>query len=224
VIDSEEIKKYLNLIRISDTFFPLGSFAMSQAMEELISEHVYERSQLGSVMNLYLEKIWKSFDYKIFMIARERVRNNDIKGLVELDNICYASKLTEENRSTLTKMGKGLLSAIRLKEGAVAQNYMTMVNDKTAPGTFPVAMAVVSEDIGLGELGAISLIYVNMMEVMASLVRMGFIDYIDGQRMLEELIKGIEIEDKSMDLNQSFPVVDIFSMRHELNPSRMFIS
>ncbi|MDG7048211.1 MAG: hypothetical protein JRN61_04485 [Nitrososphaerota archaeon] len=224
MIESEEIKKYLNLVRVSDTFFPLGSFAMSQAMEELISEHIYEKSQLVSVMSLYLEKIWKSFDYKIFMIAYEIARNNDIEGLIELDNICYASKLTEENRSTLTKMGKGLLSAIRLKEGAVAQNYMTVVNDKTAPGTFPVAIAVVSVDIGLGELGAISLIYVNMMEVMASLVRMGFIDYIDGQNMLDELIRGINIEDKSMGLNQSFPAVDIFSMKHELNPSRMFIS
>jgi len=223
-MDTEEIKKYLNLIRLSDTFFPLGSFAMSQGMEELVSEKIINKGRLNSAINLYLEKIWKSFDLKIFMMAYNRFKENDINGLVELDNLCYASKLAEENRSTLTKMGKGLLSALKLKEGTIAQKYMNMVMDRSTPGTYPVTMAAVAFDTNLAELGAISLIYVNMMEVTASLVRMGFIDYIDAQEILDGAIQKITMEEGTADLNQSFPAVDVYSMRHETNPSRMFIS
>ena len=75
------------------------------------------------------------------------------------------------------------------------------------------------------ELGALSLLYVNMMEVIASLVRMGIIDYIEAQEILSNATKSIQANRlKLADLHQSFPLADIASMRHELSQSRMFMS
>ncbi len=220
----EETKKYLSLLRLSDTFFPLGSFAMSQGMEELVSEHIFEKQKIPEVISLYLEKIWKTYDYKIFKMALEKARTQDIEGLIDLDNLCYVSKLTEESRFAMIKMGKGLLTALLLQQGTLAYKYKEMIGKGTSPGTYPVALAIVSEEMGLGELGAISLIYINLMEVIASLVRMGYIDYIEAQNILSKIISKLTLNFDSTEISQSFPAVDIFSMRHELNPNRMFIN
>ena len=63
------------------------------------------------------------------------------------------------------------------------------------------------------------------MEVIASLVRMGIIDYIEAQQILINSVKSIQVKSlKLTDLHQTFPLADIASMRHELSPSRMFMS
>jgi urease accessory protein UreF len=54
---------------------------------------------------------------------------------------------------------------------------------------------------------------------------MAAIDYIEAQNVMTKRIAGIKLSiDDQRDLNQSFPLIDIASMRHELNQNRMFIS
>jgi urease accessory protein UreF len=54
---------------------------------------------------------------------------------------------------------------------------------------------------------------------------MGIIDYIEAQNILINSVKSIQVKPlKLTDLHQTFPLADIASMRHELSPSRMFMS
>lgn len=220
-----EDRKILSLLRMSDSFFPMGSFTMSQGMEQIVTESLLHRERVAKFINIYLEKIWETFDLGIFYKALEAVEKNDIELLRKIDEICYCSKITEENRSAIVKMGRSMMKATDIKEDSIGKKYQELINADLAYGTYPVVLAVASNQFGYKDLGGLSLLYVNLMEVTASLVRMGFIDYIEAQRILSNVVAKTETRPLRLsDLHQSFPLADIASMRHELSPNRMFMS
>lgn len=220
-----ENAKLLNLIRTSDSFFPMGSFTMSQGMEQVINENLLPKEKVTKIIHIYLEKVWKTFDLGIFYKAQEAIEKKDIELLKKIDEICYCSKITEENRSAIVKMGRGMMNATEFDEGSMGKAYKELIKSDSAYGTYPVVLALTSFQFGFKDLGALSLLYVNLMEVTASLVRMGIIDYLEAQKILSNAFLSVEVKPlKLTDLHQSFPLGDIASMRHELNPSRMFMS
>ncbi len=220
-----ENEKILNLLRMSDSFFPMGSFSMSQGMEQMINENLLPKEKITETIKMYLEKVWKTFDLGIFYHALEAAEKKDLELLKRIDEICYCSKIAEENRSALVKMGRSMMSATEFNADSIGKTYKDLVKADQAYGTYPVVLALASCQFGYKDLGALSLLYVNLMEVIASLVRMGVIDYLEAQNILRNAVKSIETKPlKLSDLHQSFPLADIASMRHELSTSRMFMS
>ena len=218
-------EEILNLIRISDTFFPLGSFTVSQGMEQLVADGLFERGRFPGMARAYLEKIWMSFDFQVFSHSLEAYRRQDFDTFLRLDRFCHASKITEENRTAMAKTGRNLADAVHFGEGTPGARYRDMISRGETPGMYPVVLAAVSAEMNLNEEGGFSLIYVNLMEVVASLVRMAEIDYLEAQRVMAEVIRGIRpAVGEAQDISQSFPAADIASMRHEASRSRMFIS
>jgi len=210
---------------MSDSFFPMGSFTMSQGMEQIINENLISKEKVGKTINIYMEKIWKTFDLGIFYKALEAIEKKDIELLKKIDEICYCSKVTEENRSAIVKMGRGMMNATEFNNDSMGKVYKDLIKTDAAYGTYPVVLALASIQFSYKDLGGLSLLYVNLMEVTASLVRMGIIDYIEAQKILSNAAISIQTKPtKLSDLHQSFPLADIASMRHELSPSRMFMS
>ncbi len=215
----------LNLIRISDTFFPLGSFTVSQGMEQLVADGLFKRETFPGMARAYLEKIWMPFDFQVFSHALRAYRSRDMETFIRLDRLCHASKITEENRAALAKTGRNLADAVHFGEETPWASYRDLIARGGAPGTYPVVLAAVSAEMHLDEQGGLSLIYVNLMEVVASLVRMAEIDYLEAQRVMSEVLQDLApVPGESSDISQSFPAADIASMRHERSRSRMFIS
>jgi urease accessory protein UreF len=203
----------------------MGSFAMSQGMEQVINENLLSQIKAAKIIDIYLEKIWKTFDIGIFYNALEAVEKRDIELLKKIDEICYCSKVTEENRSAIVKMGRSMMKAIDFEDGSIGKTYKELINLGAVNGTYPIVLSLAADQFSFKDLGALSLVYVNLMEVIASLVRMGIIDYIEAQKILSNAIMSIETKPlKLADLHQSFPLADIASMRHEISTSRMFIS
>lgn len=222
---SDRSGEVLNLLRISDTFFPLGSFTVSQGMEQLVAEHNWSKGELVPILRAYLDKIWKSFDLQMFSLALEAALTDDLERIMELDDLCYASKLSMENRVAMMKMGTNLAEAIAFPENTLGSVFKQRIHDEQAHGMYPVVLALVSRTLSLNEQGGLSLIYVNLMEVIASLVRMAEIDYLEAQQVMSQIIRDIVLRPTGIaDLHQSYPLVDIASMRHELSQYRMFIS
>ena len=203
----------------------MGSFTMSQGMEQVINENLLPKEKMAKIIEIYLEKIWKAFDLGIFCQALEAIEKKDIELLKKVDEVCYSSKVTEENRSAMIKMGRSMMNVTEFNEDTIGKSYKGLIKSDAAYGTYPVVLALVSVQFNFKDLGALSLLYVNIMEVIASLVRMGIIDYIEAQKILIDAVKSIQIKPQKLtDLHQTFPLVDIASMRHELSTSRMFMS
>ncbi|HUH78664.1 MAG TPA: urease accessory UreF family protein [Methanoregula sp.] len=215
----------LNLIRISDTFFPLGSFTVSQGMEQFVADNLFRKGRTGEILGACLEKVWKPFDYQIFRHALAAARDGDFATLLELDDLCYAAKIAEESRTAMEKMGRNLAVVTGFARESPGARFAALVEEKRAHGMYPVMLALASEALGLGEQGGISLIYVNMTEVIASLVRMAEIDYLQAQDLMKDGVRGMSLDVRGLsDSAQSFPLLDIAAMRHETNNHRMFIS
>ena len=219
--------RLLDLIRISDSFFPLGSYTMSQGVEQLVQERLFDEIGLDKLLDAFLNKIWISSDLRIFHQALKATRSRDLRGLCILDRICYVSKIPEESRNSTTRMGRALLSATDpIGKDSLLTQVRTLLDRGEINGVYPVSIALVAAELQLGEYGAVSLIYVNLMEIVAALVRLAVIDYIRAQQILHEFVSKIDIEAERplSDLNQSFPIIDISSMAHESSKNRMFSS
>ncbi len=200
---------------------------MSQGVEQLAEEGLLDQISLDKLLKAFLNKIWMSSDLRTFHLALRAAQSGDLSELCKLDRICYVSKIPEESRNSTTKMGRALLHAVNSDaENSLLSQIMKLVDSGEIAGVYPVSLAVVATELKLDEYGALSLIYVNLMEIVAALVRLGEMDYIRAQQVLHESISRIEIEDARplADLNQSFPLIDISSMAHESSKSRMFSS
>ncbi len=200
---------------------------MSQGVEQLADEGLLDQISVDKLLTVFLNKIWITSDLRLFHLALRAAQSGDLAELCKLDRICYVSKIPEENRNATTKMGRALLNAIdSTNEDSLLGPIRKLLDSGEIAGVYPVSLAVVATELKLDESGAVSLIYVNLMEVVASLVRLGEMDYIRAQQVLHESISRIEIEDARplADLNQSFPLIDISSMAHESSKSRMFSS
>jgi urease accessory protein len=218
-------RELLNLIRISDTFFPLGSFAVSQGIEQLVSEDLLDKKELHSVLCGFIQAIWQSFDMPIFHAALDAVHDGDLEKLASIDELCYASKLSTEGRNAMGKMGANLIKAVRFRSDSLGSKYAVMAEERGTACMYPVALAVVSAELGFNEQGAFSLMYVNLMEVVASLVRMVEIDYLDAQQLMSDKIDTMELSAPGLNnLHQSYPFIEIAMMRHEQSKTRMFMS
>ena len=203
----------------------MGSFTMSQGMEQIINDNLLPKEKVSKIVNIYLEKIWKTFNLRYIHHALDAIEKKDIEFLKKIDEICYFSKVSEENRSAIVKMGRSMMNATEFNEESMGKSYKGLVKSDVAYGTYPVVLALVSIQFNFKDLGALSLLYVNLMEVTASLVRMGIIDYIEAQEILINAVTAIQVTPpKLTDLHQTFPLVDIASMRHELSTSRMFMT
>jgi urease accessory protein len=200
---------------------------MSQGVEQLVEEGLLGQVPPDKLLNAFLNKIWMSSDLRIFHLALQAARSGDLSELCKFDRICYVSKIPEESRNSTTKMGRALLNAVSsARENSLLGQIRKLADGGEIAGVYPVCLAVVATELKLDEYGAVSLIYVNLMEIVAALVRLGEMDYIRAQQILHESISRIEIEDVKplADLSQSFPVIDISSMAHESSKSRMFSS
>jgi urease accessory protein len=218
-------EEMLNLIRISDTFFPLGSFTVSQGMEQFVADNLFRKDTSAAFLDAYLNKVWVPFDYQMFTHALAAVQENNLDQLVSIDNLCYAAKITEESRTAMEKMGRNLAVVMAFEENSLGESFIFLIGEGKAHGMYPVMLALAAQAMGLGEKGGISLIYVNMTEVVASLVRMAEIDYLQAQDLMRDGVRGISPATGELrDSAQSFPLLDIAAMRHETNNHRMFIS
>ncbi len=185
---TQKEEKLLNLIRISDTFFPIGSFTISQGMEQLIADGPFAKDGLKKVVQCYMEKIWNSFDLPMFQFALEAIQKEDLDRLMLIDELCFASKIAEEGRDAMAKMGSNLLKVMEFEPGTPVMIIRSWSKKKT-PGMYPVALAMAAYELEIADQGAVSLIYVNLIEITASLVRMAEIDYLEAQRIVAEGIK-----------------------------------
>ena len=48
----------MNLMRISDSFFPIGSFTTSQGIEQFVADRLVNNENLVSVLEAYVNNIW----------------------------------------------------------------------------------------------------------------------------------------------------------------------
>jgi len=224
---------WYSLLQITDSLFPSGAFAHSYGLEGLLERN-------GGVdvatWRAILAEIWSTHllrsDGLLGLRAHRAMIAGDLARVCDADRELHAMKLPRELRAASTSTGRAFLAeasaAFSIPDvGALCEQ----VEAGTSPGNHAIVFQAVAAVLGADEHESlVTWGYQTMAQMTAALLRLGGL----GHRAATSLIAGLQpvVEDgarRVLDLDPgdvaSFaPLLEIASMRHERQYSRLFRS
>ena len=224
-----------HLMQLSDSFFPSGMFSMSGGLESLVNAK--KVTNWKDVQNFILEQIeFQIFpcDCMVLSIAMEGVKNNDLQTVVDIDKKYYSMKLPKEIRNSTTRSGKQVLNSIihmTNSDSSFLQKFNKKIKSNETPGTYPIilAMGAVCFNIPRKSITRM-LLYSFSSSVVSAAIRLGLIQHLDAQKILNNLaepINKIISQNQQTDIQniwQLSPLTEIYQMNHQYHDGKMFIT
>ena len=223
----------MQLLQFTDSAFPVGTFSFSNGLETAAYEKIVkDKATLGEFAR---SQAWQAAftDGIAALHAFRAFSEGDMEGILKSDSELMLSKMNEEARIMLTRMGKKLAElGVRLyPEEPVISGWLEKINAGETPGMYPVAQGIMFAKAGLTER---ELFYshqygvINM--VLSAALRCVRVSHYDTQEILFELSGETDrlydmVKDMRLDeMNAFFPELDILASLHEKGAQRMFMS
>ncbi len=223
----------VHMLQTVDPFFPIGSYAHSYGLEELVRiGHVSDAEGLTSyIENIVLHNL-SQFELPYLRFLYEAVEQNDWNTIIELDEEIGAAKLSKEIRNASISQGQQRLRLIRKLRPC--DNFETLQKLKTEKKVQPhhlTLYAIENQDIAT-PLEAVlqAWAYQALAAPCSASLKLIRIGQEGAQTVLtESLQKLANTVETSLSIEREFagcfnPLLDIASDRHELAFSRLFIS
>ena len=234
---------FLTALRLSDSFLPVGAYTASYGVEQFVNEgRVETPAELGELIEGYLRRIVGPADTVALAAAHRATVAGDVDGVLAADERLHAATLPAECRESATKAGTKLLELFRETDGdlfgepdsnagSVAAAFAAAVSNGETPGSYPVALGVVTARAGLDRRTACLVgAYSFVTELLGAAQRLGRFGHTAVQTILAAL-RPVAREvcdahvDADLDRLASFaPLVETMSMRHERADRRLFMS
>lgn len=223
----------LHLIQIHDTAFPTGSFAHSFGMETYIQDRdITTAEELRNFCDMYLRHNLASTDAIIVQEAYRLAKENDTQGLIRLENICHAIKLSPETRKGSMMMGRQFLQTVRpLNDGELLTMWYEKFKSKEIKGHYPVVYGIYTAMLGVdAKISLETFLYSSITSLIQNGVRAIPLGQNSGVQTIFSLLPVIQetasrVKTLTMDdLDNNSIGLEIASMKHEFLHSRLFIS
>ena len=225
--------RLLYLLQVANASFPTGAFNHSYGFETWIDAGALDDgTRFGNACRDWLRYAAVPTDGAAVAHAHRRTAAGDLDGLVDLDQIVGALKLSRESREASFKTGRALLGAYRdvFSSEALAA-FAAATRDGRCEGHQAVIFgaAAKAQEIGVGDavLAFLHAALSNLVSVGARLIPLG---QIESQRIIREawplLTQGAdEACAMALDsLGSATAGLDIASMRHERLHTRLCMS
>jgi urease accessory protein len=225
----------LSMLQLSDSFFPSGMYATSSGLEALFysNKKITDADGLREIIKVYLQSQIGPADCSALGNAYENAQRKDLQKLLEVDNNLYSLKLIEEIRNASTRSGRQILKCVIsfIPNNDMLNGYQEAIKQGRTSGVYPVALAVISNTLGISKYNAcLLMLYSFSVSLVGAALRLGTLQHFEGQKIIHEL-KPImsETVEKNIDrplisMWQFAPNIDIFQMAHERMSSKMFIT
>lgn len=223
----------MQLLQFTDSAFPVGTFSFSNGLETAAYEKIV--TDKSTLHDFARSQAWQAAftDGIAALYAHRAFLNEDIEEILRSDRELMLSKMNEEARIMLTRMGKKLAElGVRLyPEDTAIKTWLDKINAGETPGMYPVAQGMMFAKAGLTEK---ELFYshqygvINM--VLSAALRCVRVSHYDTQELLFDLSGETEtlyerVKDMRLDeMNAFFPELDILASLHEKGTQRMFMS
>lgn len=226
-------QSYLHLIQIHDSAFPSGNFAHSFGMETYIQEDTIRNEEdLKQFCTMYLRHNFASGDAIIVKEAYRLAKSRDIAGLMKLENICHAIKLSKETREGSMMMGRQFLKTVTpLSDDHFLALWIEKFNSKEVKSHYAVVYGIYTALLGVSaHMSLETFLYSSITGLVLNAVRAVPVGQMSGVRTVHSLLPVIqEIAEDVMelgldDLDNNSIALEISSMQHEFLHSRLFIS
>jgi urease accessory protein len=220
----------LRLLQISDSAFPTGAFSHSMGLEAFAEAgELQDASDLAHLTKLHLSAMATSD----CVALREAHGEPSIERLLYVDRLLTATRPARELRAASSSTGKRfLLSVVALGvEGETLRGFADVVRSAASPGNLAVGYGVVTPALGIRVPEALqAYLYASAASLVAAGQKLVPLGGSAAQRVLyelgEEIDNAAEISDsvEVEDMYAFSPTVDVRSMMHERQRTRLYIS
>ena len=225
----------LGMLQLSDSFFPSGLYTTSSGLEALYysARKITNADDLHDLIKIYLEHQIGPADCTALGNAYEQVQREDLKNLVEIDNLIFSMKLIEEVRNASVRSGTQILRCVGsfMKDNDILNQYEREIVEKRASGVYPVAFAITSHTLGISKhKAALMMLYGFSVSMVGAALRLGILQHFDGQKIIHKLKPTISesvyknISRPLTSMWQFAPDIDLIQISHECMSSKMFIT
>jgi urease accessory protein len=228
-VDNNEI----NILQLSDSFFPTGLYATSSGLEALSQTKKLKSKDISQFITMQLQQVMGPSDCTAMGYAYESCKRNDIVELLHADESLYYMKLIEETRIASTRSGNQLLKCVSTfaKNKKMLKEYQIAISKGKATGVYAVSFGVVTSSLNIPKKKAgMMLLYGLAVSIVGAAMRLGILQHFEGQKIIHELGPVIlhavleNIDRPISSMWQFAPSLDILQMKHEAMSSKMFIT
>jgi len=227
----------LSMLQLADSFFPTGMYTMSSGLEAIFyggrKNDKMNAVELRDLIKVFLEQQIGPADCTALGNAYEHASASNLSLLLEVDNTIVAMRLVQEIRSASIRSGTQLVKCVHsfIQDNKMLADYADAIKDGRASGPYPVALGVAASALSIPKRKAgMMMLYSFSVSIIAAALRLGMLQHLDGQRILDELKPTISktVEsfiDRPLDgIWQFAPQIDIIQIEHERMSSKMFIT
>jgi len=221
------------LLQFTDSLFPSGAFAHSYGLEGLLAGGAPMK---GDRLHATVAAIWEHHllrtDGLIGVHAHRAMSRGDLEAVCDLDRRLFAMKLPRELRTASTDTGRSFLAEARaVVSCADFDRLCARVQAGDSPGNYAVMFQAGAAASGNGEADTLlAWAYQSMAQIAAALLRLGAVGHRSAvslisrlRPLVEERVHGVLGRDLG-DVSSFAPQLEIASMRHERQYSRLFRS
>jgi urease accessory protein len=220
-------RSLLATLQHADSFFPSGAVSFSWGLEALRADGLVRSADDVALFAAgQLRHRWATADRRVLMAAY--AAGDDLGAVAAIDRLQDAMALPSELRLGSRRMGAALLGVHARLETPNAASYQTDVVAQRAPGHVAVVQGLVWRGIGLDADAAVAMgAHCFCIGMIGAALRLGIIGHLDGQRLLAKL-RDLIVDllatpaPELHEISTFTPACDIASMRHEVQPGRLF--
>ena len=223
----------LNLLHLTDSSLPIGSYSHSAGLETYVqSGIVNDADSAKKYIESMVSENLKYTDGAILSFAYDAALNNDLKKIIDLNDLCNAIKLPEEIRQASIKLGVRLSKIfIPFCNDELSIEFFDLIKNKNVKVHICVAFGFYAQRLSISKIDALTGFYYNACAgFINNCVKLIPLGQQMGQEILfslHHMINTVAIEslepDESM-LGRSCPGFDIRCMQHESIYSRLYMS
>ncbi|MGN0267962.1 MAG: urease accessory protein UreF [Lachnospiraceae bacterium] len=228
-------EKQFYLLQVNDALFPIGGYSHSQGLETYIQKGiVHDEETAGEYI---IQKIKWNFAYTELLAARlayDAAKKNDLKNLLNLEEILEASRIPMEQREASRKMGSrfaktiGNLELTACKQG-IFREYLDARKGSAVSHCCIYGVFCAVLDMDLQETLA-HYLYSQTSAMVTNCVKTIPLSQTAGQKLLSDCYAEFQVimnqvmELSEEDLCYSAPGFDIRGIQHEKLYSRLYMS
>ncbi len=223
---------WMHLLQCSDSAFPVGAFAFSNALETAVAEGVVkDAAELEAYVGAVARQA-AGTDGVAALQAHRAASCRDFAALLDIDRRLLSYKQAEEARMMTLRMGRKMAElASRITARSICSQWLEAIDDGRAGGCFPVGQGIAFAEMGLTEealfaahqYGVASMVLsaalrcmrVSHFQTQEILFRQGTV----WRRTYEE-VSTLELRH----MHAFAPEADILAAMHEKGMRRMFMS
>lgn len=222
--------------QVNGSSFPIGIASHSFGLETYIDKGIiHNEKTCENFIRLNMKTAYLYTELLSMRFAYEFAKEADFEKVIKLDKLLHVSKSPQELRIASEKIGMNFIEAIKplqMEYGeGIFSKYISELEENINPCNHSVMFGVFTAEVGIDkDLAMRAYLFSGLNAMITACIKGIPLSQVSGQKIIKrsyDLINDLCEEVKTLeydDLCRSTPGLDISSMEHECQYSRLYMS